>query len=97
MTPICGINRRNPAYVAIWPQDTFHLHHNKYGKGKLVRSWKVLPDLKIYSYRYFKTEKCYTEIWTEMLQSKTRLKDLKTQKVAIRLYIKGSRSNLQSH
>ena len=28
-----------------------------------------------------------TEIWTEMLQSKTRSKDLKIQKIAIRLYI----------
>ena len=30
---------------------------------------------------YFKSEKCCTEIWIEMLQSKTRSEDLKTQKL----------------
>ena len=33
---------------SICPHDTCHLHLNKYGKGKLVRSWKAFPDLKIY-------------------------------------------------
>ena len=48
MTPICGINRGNHAQVAIWPQDTYHLHRNNYSKRKIVRSWKAFPDLKIY-------------------------------------------------
>ena len=49
MTPICGTNRGEtlPMYLAIWPQDTCHLHRNKYGKEKFVRSWKAFPDLKI--------------------------------------------------
>ena len=83
MTLICGINGKNPAQdqVAIWSQDTCHLHCNKYGKGRLVRSWKALPDWKIQIGTYFKSEKCYPEIWTAVLQSKTRLKDLKTQKL----------------
>ena len=94
ITPICGTNRRNP--VAIWPQDTCHLHRNKHSKGKLVKSWKAFSDLKIQIGSYFKSEECYTETWTKMLQSKTRSKDLKTQSCN-ELYIKGSRSNLQSH
>ena len=87
MTPICETNRGKFGHKI--------LGYNKYGKENF-RSWKRLTRHENI-YRYFKTEKCYTEIWTEILKSKTRSKDLKTQKVAIKLYIKGSRSNLQSH
>ena len=75
MTPICGTNRGEtlPMYLAIWPQDTCHLHRNKYGKEKFVRSWKAFPDLKIQIGSYFKSEKCYTETLTKMLQSKNML------------------------
>ena len=42
-----------------------------------------------------KIKKCNPKIWKEMLQLKTRSKDLKTKDVG--LCFKSSRSNLQSH
>ena len=46
MTPICGINRGET--LSRYQFGHKILGYNKYVKGKLVRSWKALPDLKIY-------------------------------------------------
>ena len=48
-------------------------------KEKLVKKLESYP--RPHNLDSLKVKKCNTEIWSEMLQSKTRSKDLKTQKL----------------
>ena len=52
---------------------------NSVNKEKLVQKLEIHPRLE--HLNFLKIEKCNPEIWSEILQSKTRSKDLKTQKM----------------
>ena len=64
---------------------------NPVNKEKLVQ--KLGKHHRPENLNSLKIKKCNPEIWSEMLQSKTRSKDLKTQKMQSCVL----KSNLQSH
>ena len=66
---------------------------NPVNREKLVQ--KLEKHLRPENLNSLKIKKFNPEIWSEMLQLKTRSKDLKTQDAE--LHFKSSRSNLQSH
>ena len=54
---------------------------NPVSREKLVQKLEKHPRPE--NLNYLKIKKCNPEIWSEMLQSKTRSKDLKTQKMQV--------------